>query len=124
VPVIDVDSHVTVTKRLEGTPFRVDILPDGGHGFEFNKAGLRFTPPGGKISRSGKEPISVQAFWDLDRRLEDLDRDGIDRQVLIFHTAQVFYGAESRTAIEAAQKYNDGLVPRRLRRSVKGPTTR
>lgn len=103
MPVIDVDSHVTVTKRLEGTPFRVDILPDGGHdGFEFNKAGLRFTPPGGKIPRSGKEPISVQAFWDLDRRLEDLDRDGIDRQVLIFHTAHVFCGAESRT-IEPAQ---------------------
>jgi aminocarboxymuconate-semialdehyde decarboxylase len=110
VPVIDVDSHVTVTKRLEGTPFRVDILPDGGHGFEFNKAGLRFTPPGGKIPRSGKEPISVQSFWDLNRRLEDLDRDGIDRQVLIFHTAHVFYGAESRTAIEAAQKYDDGLA--------------
>jgi hypothetical protein len=96
VRVIDVDSHVTVTKGLEGTPFQVD-LPDGGHGFEFNKAGLRFTPPGGKISRPGKEPISVKAFWDLNRRLEDLDRDRIDTQVLIFHTAHVFYGAGPRS---------------------------
>jgi hypothetical protein len=110
VPVIDVDSHVTVTRRLEGTPFRVDILPDGEHGFEFNNAGFMLTPPDGKIPRSSKEPISVQSFWDLDRRLDDLDRDGIDRQVLIFHTAHVFYGAESRTAIEPAQKYNDGLA--------------
>lgn len=108
MPVIDVDSHVTVTKRLEGTPFRVDILPDGGHGFEFNKAGLRFTPPGGRIPRSGKEPISVQAFWDLDRRLEDLDRDGIDRQVLIFTPPTSF--TELRATPRSRQHKNIMMV--------------
>ena len=108
--VIDVDSHVTVTKGLEGTPFHVDILPDGGHGFEFNKTGLRFTPPNGKLPRPGNEPISARNFWDLDRRLEDLDRDGIDKQVLIFNTSHVFYGADKEVAIAAARKYNDGLA--------------
>ena len=117
--VIDVDSHVTVTNRFEGTPFHIDVFPDGGHGFEF-KAGLRFTPRDGKIPRPGKEPISVKAFWDLDRRLEDLDRDGIDRQVLILHPAHVFYGAESRVAIEAAQKYNDG--PAEMIATCKAPS--
>jgi hypothetical protein len=108
--VIDVDSHVTVTKGLEGTPFKVDILPDGGNSFEFDNTGLRFTPPNGKIPRPGKEPISARNFWDLDRRLDDLDRDGIDKQVLIFHTAHVFYGADNRVAIETARRYNDGLA--------------
>jgi predicted TIM-barrel fold metal-dependent hydrolase len=108
--VIDVDSHVTVTKGLDGGPFKVDIREDGGHSFEFNQSGLRFTPPNGKIRRPGKETISARNFWDLDRRLEDLDRDGIDRQVLIFHTAHVFYGAERKIAIETARGYNDGLA--------------
>src|ERR1700761_2054339 len=110
MPVIDVDSHVTVNKGLEGTPFHVDILPDGGNSFEFNNTGLRFTPPKGRITRPGKEVIAARAFWDLDRRLEDLDRDGIDRQVLIFHTAHVFYSAERKIAIETARRYNDGLA--------------
>jgi predicted TIM-barrel fold metal-dependent hydrolase len=108
--VIDVDSHVTVTKGLEGTLFQVNILPDGSHGIEFNRTGLKFTPPNGQFLRPGKEAISARVFWDLDRRLDDLDRDGISRQVLIFHTSHVFYGAERRVAIEAAHKYNDGLA--------------
>jgi 2-polyprenyl-6-methoxyphenol hydroxylase-like FAD-dependent oxidoreductase len=29
--VIDVDSHITVVKRLEGSAFRVDMLADGSH---------------------------------------------------------------------------------------------
>ena len=108
--VIDVDSHVTVTKGLKGTLFQVDTLADGGHGFEFNKTGLRFTPPNGKFLRPGKEAISARVYMDLDRRLEDLDRDGIDKQVLIFHTSHVFYGADREVAIAAARKYNDGLA--------------
>ena len=31
MPVIDVDSHVTVIKGLEGSPFQIALLPDGGH---------------------------------------------------------------------------------------------
>jgi len=96
--VIDVDSHVSVTKGFEGTPFDVDVLPDGGHGFEFSNTGLRFAPPNGMFLRPGKEAISARVYWDLDRRLEDLDRDGIDRQVLIFHTAHVFYRADREVA--------------------------
>jgi predicted TIM-barrel fold metal-dependent hydrolase len=108
--VIDVDSHVTVMKGLDGGSFKVDIREDGGHSFEFNQTGLRFTPPNGKFTRPGKEPIVARVHWDLDRRLEDLDRDGIDRQVLIFHTAHVFYSAERKIAIETARQYNDGLA--------------
>lgn len=110
MPVIDVDSHVTVVKGLEGSPLRVDVLPDGGHSFEFNRAAIKFAPPQGKFSRPGKESIEARCFWDLDRRLEDLDRDGISRQVLIFHSAHVFYDADNRVAVETARRYNDGLA--------------
>jgi hypothetical protein len=54
MPVIDVDSHVTVVKGLEGSPLRVDLLPDGSHSFEFNRAALKFAPPNGKFSRPGQ----------------------------------------------------------------------
>jgi len=51
--VIDVDSHVTVVKGLEGTPLKVEILPDGGYTIEFNRARLNFAPPNGKFLRPG-----------------------------------------------------------------------
>jgi predicted TIM-barrel fold metal-dependent hydrolase len=108
--VIDVDSHVSVTKGLDGTPFQVNLLADGSHSIEFNRTSVKFAAPNGTFPRAGKEAIAARVFWDLDRRLEDLDRDGIDRQVLIFHSAHVFYEADNKVAIEAARKYNDGLA--------------
>ena len=107
--VIDVDSHVTVIKGLAGSVLRVELLGDGGHSFEFNRATIKFAPPAGKFARPGKETILARCFWDLDQRLEDLDRDGISKQVLIFHSAHVFYDADSRVAVETTRKYNDGL---------------
>jgi aminocarboxymuconate-semialdehyde decarboxylase len=108
--VIDVDSHVTVVKGLEGTAFQVQVLPDGGHLMEFDGRRIDLTPPGGRTPRPHKVPIDIRNTWDLDSRLADLDQDGIDKQVLIFHTAHVFYGAEARMAIKAARRYNDGLA--------------
>jgi hypothetical protein len=84
--VIDVDSDITVTKGLEGTPFQIRLLPNGGHLMEFNRTQLDFTPPHGKMPRPGKPPIDMRTWWDLDRRLADLDQEGISKQVLIFHT--------------------------------------
>jgi len=78
--VIDVDSHIAVVKGLEDSAFRVDLLADGGHSFEFNRATIKFAAPNGTFARPGREPILARCFWDLDLRLEDLDRDGISRQ--------------------------------------------
>jgi hypothetical protein len=81
--VIDVDSHVAVTKGLDGSALRVEVLPDGSHSIEFNRSVFKFAAPGGKFPRPCKESILARVHWDLDRRLEDLDRDGIARQVPI-----------------------------------------
>ena len=81
--VIDVDSHITVVKGLEGTPFRVELLSDGGQLMEFYGTQFDAAPPGGKRLRPGKEPIDMRTWWDLDRRLEDLDREGIAKQALL-----------------------------------------
>jgi len=108
--VIDVDSHVTVVKGMEDSAFQVKVLPDGGQLMEFSGGRLDLTPPHGKSTRPHKEPIEVRTTWDLDRRLEDLDREGIDKQVLIFHTSHVFYGADPKVAARTARQYNDGLA--------------
>jgi aminocarboxymuconate-semialdehyde decarboxylase len=110
MPVIDVDSHVTVTKRLEDSAFAIKLLPDGSHLMEFDGHRFDVIAPNGKSQRPHKPPIDICVTWDLNRRLEDLDRDGIDRQVLIFHTSHVFYGAELSVAVQAARGYNDGLA--------------
>jgi len=108
--IIDVDSHITVVKGLEGTPFQVKVLPDGGQLMEFNRTQMDVAPPQGKMPRPKKPPIDMRTWWDLDRRLEDLDLEGISKQVLIFHTAHVFYGADPKVAVQTARKYNDGLA--------------
>src|SRR5262249_29820134 len=108
--VIDVDSHITVVKGLEDSPFQITLLPDGGHLMELTGARIDLPPPQGKPPRPQKPPIDIRTTWDLDRRLEDLDQEGIDQQVLIFHTSHVFYGADLKVAVQTARKYNDGLA--------------
>ncbi len=105
--VIDVDSHVSVVKGLEDSPFQITLLPDGGHLMEFSGARIDLTPPHGKTPRPHKPPIDIRTTWDLNRRLEDLDQEGIDRQVLIFHTSHVFYGADPKVAVQTARKYDE-----------------
>jgi trimeric autotransporter adhesin len=58
--VIDVDSHVSVATGLEGTPFRVEVLGDGGHSIEFNRSALKFAAPNDRFLRPDKEPISAR----------------------------------------------------------------
>ena len=108
--VIDVDSHISVVKGLEDSPFQIQLLPDGGHLMEFSGARIDLTPPQGKTPRPHRPPIDIRTTWDLDRRLADLDQEGIDKQVLIFHTSHVFYGADPKVAVRTARKYNDGLA--------------
>jgi hypothetical protein len=58
--VIDVDSHVTVVRGLDDTPFQVSVLPDGGHLMEFDGHRLDQTPPHGKTYRPHREPIEIR----------------------------------------------------------------
>ena len=80
--IIDADSHITVVKGLEGTAFEVQILADGGQLMAFDGTRFDAAPPDGKRLRPGKEPIDIRAWYDLDQRLADLDREGVSQQVL------------------------------------------
>ena len=82
--VIDVDSHVTVVKGLESTPFVVQVLPDGGHLIEFNGVQLDLAPPNGKTRRPGKATIDACTTWDLNRRLADLE--GLAQRYHVLHS--------------------------------------
>ena len=62
--VIDVDSHVTVVRGLEDTPFQVKVLPDGGHLIEFDGRRLDQTPPGGRTPRPHEVPIEIRNTWE------------------------------------------------------------
>ena len=93
--IIDVDSHFIVNKGLDGSPLRIEILPDGGHLIEFSRAQLDIAPPQSRVPRPGKPALDVRTYWDLDRRLDDLDREGINQQVLIPHTS--FMGLTPRS---------------------------
>jgi aminocarboxymuconate-semialdehyde decarboxylase len=107
--IIDADGHFTLVKGLEGTPLQVETFPDGGHTIQFNGGCLAITPSTGWKGRPGKPPIDPKKWWDLDSRLEDLDREGIDKQVLTM-VSDLFYGAEARMAVRTARKFNDGLA--------------
>jgi hypothetical protein len=71
---------------------------------------LDIAPPQGKVPRQGKPALDVRTYWDLDRRLNDLDQEGINQQVLIFHTSHLFYGADAKVAVQTARKFNDGVA--------------
>jgi predicted TIM-barrel fold metal-dependent hydrolase len=107
--IIDFDSHVTVARGFERTPFRVTVKPEG-QIVEFNGEHFNFCTPTGQWTRPNRPPIRAQAAVDLNMRLEDLDIEGIDRQLLIFHTSQVFYGAKPQIATAMASRFNDGLA--------------
>jgi hypothetical protein len=69
--VIDVDSHVTVVKGLEDSPFQIKLLPDGGRLMELSGARIDLTPPQGKTPRPHKPSIDIHTTWDLqDLRLQ------------------------------------------------------
>ena len=50
------------------------------------------------------------AFFDLERHLQQMDREGIERAVLSLATPFIDYGHDGVLAIETAQLYNDALA--------------
>jgi len=60
--VIDVDSHITVAKGLEGTPICVHLLDDGGHSIEFNRAVVKFAPPNASSRAPAGSPFRPGSF--------------------------------------------------------------
>lgn len=70
---------------------------------------LRHTGPGKAMVMVGDREFRpvTSACWDAEQRLEDMDRDGIDLQILCATPVLFAYMRPARHAAEAAQIFND-----------------
>jgi len=102
VTVIDIHSH-----------FFPETWPDlaarfGGDGWPW----LKHTAPGrAMVMLGGREfrPITA-ACWDADRRLADMDRDGVDRQVISATPVLFAYDRPAAQARDCARIFNDAAL--------------
>lgn len=69
--VIDVDSHVTVIRGLEDTPFQVKLLPDVGHLTEFDGHRLDQTRRTARLRGRTSRPsiFAIPGIWTVDWRI-------------------------------------------------------
>lgn len=73
---------------------------------------IKHTEPGRAMIMVGKKefrPIG-SACWDVEKRLEDLDRDGIDQQVICATPVLFAYTREPQQAKECAEIFNDACL--------------
>ena len=108
--VIDVDSHITVAKGLEGTPICVHLLDDGGHSIEFNRTVVKFAPPNASSCATARRRFRPGSFGTSTGASKTSTATASIAKCLssIAHTC--FYDAKTRVAIEAARNYNDALA--------------
>ena len=97
-PVIDIHSH-----------FYPDNIPDLSARFDGEWPGFRYTEPGkGMITLGSKDYRPVyEACWNPALRLEEMDRDGIDIQVMCATPLLFAYGKPAGQALECARLFND-----------------
>jgi len=70
---------------------------------------IKHTGPGEAMVMLGDRPFRriTSACWDTDVRLEHMDRDGIDLQVICATPVLFAYGRESQHALDCARMFND-----------------
>ena len=97
-PVVDIHSH-----------FYPDNIPDLSARFGGKWPGFRHTEPGrGMITLGNKDYRPVyEACWNPALRLEEMDRDGIDIQVMCATPLLFAYGKPAGQALECARLFND-----------------
>lgn len=97
-PVVDIHSH-----------FYPDNIPDLSARFGGEWPGFRHTAPGkGMITLGNREYRPVyEACWNPSLRLEEMDRDGIDIQVMCATPLLFAYGKPAGQALECARLFND-----------------
>lgn len=97
-PVVDIHSH-----------FYPDTIPDLSARFGGDWPGFRHTEPGkGMITLGNKDYRPVyEACWNPALRLEEMDRDGIDIQVMCATPLLFAYDKPAGQALECARLFND-----------------
>ena len=97
-PVVDIHSH-----------FYPDNIPDLSARFGGEWPGFRHTAPGkGMITLGNRDYRPVyEACWNPALRLEEMDRDGIDIQVMCATPLLFAYGKPAGQALESARLFND-----------------
>ncbi len=97
-PVVDIHSH-----------FYPDNIPDLSARFGGDWPGFRHTGPGKGMITLGKEdyrPV-YEACWSPGLRLEEMDRDGVDIQVMCATPLLFAYEKPAHQALECARLLND-----------------
>src|SRR6202034_4431004 len=70
---------------------------------------IKHTEPGQAIIMLGDREFRkiTSACWDVQVRLEDMDRDGIDLQIVSATPVLFAYGREAKDALDCARLFND-----------------
>jgi len=73
---------------------------------------IKHTEPGKATVMLGDRPFRhiTSACWDMDVRLEDMDRDGIDLQVISATPVLFAYGRAPEHALDCARMFNDAAL--------------
>ena len=100
-PVVDIHSH-----------FYPDDIPDFSARFGGEWPGFRHTGPGkGMITLGNRDYRPVyEACWNPALRLEEMDRDGVDIQVMCATPLLFAYDKPARQALECARLFNDAAL--------------
>ena len=100
-PVVDIHSH-----------FYPDNIPDLSARFGGKWPGFRHTDPGRGMITLGNEdyrPV-YEACWNPALRLEEMDRDGIDIQIMCATPLLFAYEKPADQALECARMFNDAAL--------------
>src|ERR1700722_10669271 len=73
---------------------------------------IKHTEPGQAIIMLGDREFRkiTSACWDVQVRLEDMDRDGIDLQIVSATPVLFAYGREAKDALDCARLFNDAAL--------------
>src|SRR5579863_4246275 len=73
---------------------------------------IKHTEPGKAVIMLGEREFRRinSACWDVNVRLEQMDRDGIDRQIISATPVLFAYGREPSHALDCARLFNDAAL--------------
>ena len=73
---------------------------------------IKHTEPGKAIVMLGDREFRhiTSACWDVNVRLEDMDRDGIDLQIISATPVLFAYGRDAKQALDCARMFNDAAL--------------